>query len=178
MNKDSATDINCKNEVLWHFIVKINNFAITPITLDIRLNCFPYVATHDNTSSCLILKGTFQRADNWSSGIWKKNIKLVLLIHMWGFQEDQKFVRLNIAGNSLNAFCPSPQCLCRNDLEIQAAMSWFRTKTLITIKPLPWQTFPVIFMKTSAITGTQASQFSQKTTLWFSGQSFSFWVCI
>lgn len=34
-----------------------------------------------------------------------------------------EFVRLNIAGNSLNAFCPSPQCLCRNDLGIPAAMS-------------------------------------------------------
>lgn len=56
-----------------------------------------------------------------------------------------EFVRLNIAGNSLNAFCPSPQCLHRNDLGIPAATSWFRTKILITIKPLPWQTFPVIF---------------------------------
>lgn len=32
-------------------------------------------------------------------------------------------VRLNIAGNSLNAHCPYPQCLHRNDLGIQVAMS-------------------------------------------------------
>lgn len=74
-------------------------------------------------------------------------------VRLPGRQEE--FVRFNIAGNSLNAFCPSPPCLHRNDLGILAAMSWFRTKILITIKPLSWQTFPVIFMKTSAVTGTQ-----------------------
>lgn len=85
------------------------------------------------------------------------------------------FVRLNIAGNSLNAFCPSPQRLHRNDLGILAAISWFRTKILITIKPLPWQTFPVIFMKTSAITSIQFLTILTEPHHGFTGQPFSFW---
>lgn len=72
-----------------------------------------------------------------------------------------EFIKLNIAGNSLDAFCLSSQCPHRNDLGILAAMSWFRTKILITIKPFPGQTFPGIFMKTSTIQTLNSSQFSQ-----------------
>lgn len=84
-----------------------------------------------------------------------------------------EFVRLNIAGNSLNAFGPSPQCLHRNDLGILAAMSWFRTKIFITIKPLPWQTFPVIFMKTSAIRDTKFLTILKEPLYVFCGDSCS-----
>lgn len=94
-------------------------------------------------------------------------------VRLPGRQEE--FVRFNIAGNSLNAFCPSPPCLHRNDLGILAAMFWFRTKILITIKPLSWQTLPVIFIKISAVTGTRFLTILTESLYVFSGQPLSFW---
>lgn len=87
----------------------------------------------------------------------------------------REVLMLNVAGNSLNALCPSPQCLHRNDLGIQAAMSWFRTKILIIVKPLHSQIFPVIFTETSAITDIQFFTIHTEPAYGFPGQPFSLW---
>ena len=156
----------------------MNNFALTLITLDTYSWTTSFVLpNYDNSCSCLILKGTFQRADNWSWGIRKEISRRCYVSTSEASRKARGICNLSIAGKSLNAFCPSPQCLHRNDLGILAAMSWFRTKILITIKPLPWQTFPVIFMKTSAITGTQFLTVLTEALYGVSGQGqpLSFW---
>lgn len=118
---------------------------------------------------------TFQRADSWSAGIREEIASRCHFSKQQGFQEDwEEFEWLNFAGNSLNVLCPSPQCLCGNDLGMWTAMSWFSTKTLITIKPQPWQTFTAIFPK-SAIVGSGFLSIHFETTNSLSCQPLSFW---
>lgn len=118
------TVINCQNEVLWHFKMKINNLPSHQSLLTLKAELLLlYYRIMTIPAPVLYRKGHFKRLTTDPQESERKYQVGVTYPHVRLPGRPGKFVRLNIAGNSLNAFCPSPQCLPGNDLGSPAAVS-------------------------------------------------------